>query len=85
MISIIVPVYKVVPYLRQCVDSIINQTYRDLEILLIDDGSPDECGEICDEYKEKDARVRAFHTENGACLQHEILGFIMQRGIVSVS
>lgn len=64
MISIIVPVYKVEPYLRQCVDSILNQTYRDLEILLIDDGSPDCCGKICDEYEKKDKRVRVFHTEN---------------------
>ena len=64
MISVIVPVYKVEPYLQQCVDSILNQTYRDLEVLLIDDGSPDRCGEICDEYAEKDDRVRVFHTEN---------------------
>ena len=64
MISVIVPVYKVEPYLRQCVDSILNQTYRDIEVLLIDDGSPDKCGEICDEYAEKDDRIRVFHTEN---------------------
>ena len=64
MISVIVPVYKVEPYLRQCVESVLNQTYRDIEVLLIDDGSPDRCGEICDEYVEKDARVRVFHTEN---------------------
>ncbi len=64
MISIIVPVYKVEPYLHQCVDSILNQTYRDLEIILIDDGSPDRCGEICDEYARKDNRVRVLHTEN---------------------
>lgn len=64
MISIIVPVYKVEPYLHQCVDSILAQTYRDIEVLLIDDGSPDRCGEICDEYAEKDSRVRVFHTEN---------------------
>ena len=60
MISVIVPVYKVVPYLRQCVESIINQTYRDLEILLIDDCSPDECGEICEKYKERDVRIKVF-------------------------
>ena len=54
MISVIVPVYNVERYLRQCLDSIINQTYRDLEILLIDDGSPDRCGEICDLYAKKD-------------------------------
>lgn len=64
MISVIVPVFKVAPYLRQCVDSILKQTYRDIEILLIDDGSPDECGEICEEYKEQDKRIRVFHTEH---------------------
>ncbi len=64
MISVIVPIYKVEPYLQQCVDSILNQTYSDLEILLIDDGSPDRCGEICDEYAKKDKRIRVFHTEN---------------------
>ncbi len=64
MISIIVPVYKVEPYLQQCVDSILGQTYRDIEVLLIDDGSPDRCGEICDAYGRKDHRVRVFHTEN---------------------
>ena len=63
MISVIVPVYKVEPYLRQCIESIVNQTYRDLEILLIDDGSPDRCREICEEYKEKDERIRVFHNE----------------------
>lgn len=64
MISVIVPVYKVAPYLCQCIDSIINQTYRNLEILLIDDGSPDECGIICDEYRERDNRIKVFHTKN---------------------
>ena len=64
MISVIVPVYKVAPYLRQCIESIQSQTYRNLEILLIDDGSPDECGKICEEYKEQDKRIRVFHTEN---------------------
>lgn len=64
MISVIVPVYKVEPYLNQCVDSILNQTYKDLEVLLIDDGSPDKCGDICDEYRRIDKRVRVFHTEN---------------------
>ena len=64
MISVIVPVYKVEPYIHQCVDSILKQTYKDLEIILIDDGSPDRCGDICDEYERKDKRVRVFHTEN---------------------
>lgn len=64
MISVIVPVYNVEPYLRKCLDSIVNQTYRDLEILVIDDGSTDGSGKICDEYAEKDGRIRVFHTEN---------------------
>lgn len=64
MISIIVPVYNVEPYLRRCLDSIIEQTYRDLEILVIDDGSTDQSGKICDEYAELDERIRVTHTEN---------------------
>ncbi|WP_049895863.1 glycosyltransferase family 2 protein [Oribacterium sp. NK2B42] len=64
MISLIVPVYNVEPYLRKCLDSIVNQTYRDLEILVIDDGSIDGCGQICDEYGDEDHRIKVFHTEN---------------------
>lgn len=64
MISIIVPIYNVEPYLRKCLDSVVGQTYRDLEILIIDDGSTDGSGRICDEYKEKDDRIIVFHTEN---------------------
>lgn len=64
-ISVIIPVYNVEQYLRQCLDSIINQTYRNLEIIVVDDGSPDNCGAICDEYAEKDARVIAIHKQNG--------------------
>ena len=63
MISVIVPVYNVEPYLRKCLDSIKNQTYKDMEILIVDDGSTDGSGDICDEYK-ADKRVRVFHTEN---------------------
>ena len=65
LISIIVPVYKVEPYLRKCVESIINQTYTNLEIILVDDGSPDNCGTICDEYALKDSRIKVIHKENG--------------------
>lgn len=64
-ISVIVPVYKVEPYLSRCLDSIINQTYRNLEIILVDDGSPDRCGEICDEYARQDSRIRVIHKSNG--------------------
>ena len=64
-ISVIVPVYKVEPYLRKCLDSIVGQTYRNLEIILVDDGSPDNCGEICDEYAERDERILVIHKANG--------------------
>ena len=64
-ISVIVPVYKVEPYLRCCIDSILSQTFTDFELILIDDGSPDNCGEICDEYAAKDDRVVVIHQENG--------------------
>ncbi len=64
-ISVIVPVYKVEKYLNKCVDSIINQTYKNLEIILVDDGSPDNCGKICDEYSKKDNRIKVIHKENG--------------------
>ncbi len=65
LISVIVPVYKVEPYLRKCVDSILAQTYTHLEIFLVDDGSPDNCGKICDEYAQKDSRIRVIHKKNG--------------------
>ena len=65
LISVIVPVYKVEPYLERCVNSIINQTYKNLEIILVDDGSPDNCGKICDELAIKDNRIRVIHKENG--------------------
>ena len=63
-ISVIVPVYNVEPYLRLCVNSILNQTFTDFELLLIDDGSTDYSGEICDEYASMDSRVKVFHTTN---------------------
>lgn len=65
ILSVIVPVYKVEPYLRKCLDSIVFQTYKNLEIILVDDGSPDKCGEICDEYATRDARVMVIHKVNG--------------------
>ena len=64
LLSVIIPVYNVEKYLRQCVDSVINQTYKNLEIILVDDGSPDNCGKICDEYAEKDKRVKVIHQLN---------------------
>ena len=64
-ISVIVPVYKVEPYIHRCVDSILNQSYSDFELILVDDGSPDGCGCICDDYAKKDSRVHVIHRENG--------------------
>lgn len=64
-VSVIVPVYAVEEYLPRCIQSIVEQTYRDFELLLVDDGSPDRCGEICDEWALKDSRIRVIHKENG--------------------
>src|SRR5574344_2644299 len=65
LISIIVPVYKVEQYLDECVQSIRNQTYTNLEIILVDDGSPDRCPEMCDEYAKQDSRIKVIHKKNG--------------------
>lgn len=65
LISIIIPIYKVESYLRRCLDSIVHQTYTNLEIILVDDGSPDNCPQICDEYAAKDNRIVVIHKENG--------------------
>ena len=63
-ISVIVPVYRVEKYIYRCVDSILGQTFTDFELILVDDGSPDNCGTICDEYAERDSRVMVIHQEN---------------------
>ena len=65
LISVIVPIYKVEAYLERCIRSIVNQTYKNLEIILVDDGSPDSCPDICDVWKEKDDRIKVIHKKNG--------------------
>lgn len=65
LFSIIIPIYKVQDYLEKCVDSVCGQTYNDIEIILVDDGSPDNCPAICDEYAKKDSRIKVIHKENG--------------------
>lgn len=79
-ISIIVPIYKAEEYLRRCVDSILAQTFTDFEILLVDDGSPDKSGEMCEEYARKDLRVRVYHKENGGVSSARQFGLEHARG-----
>lgn len=79
-ISIIVPVYKVEKYLKKCVDSIIAQTFTDIEIILVDDGSPDDSGKICDEYAVQDKRIKVIHKENGGLSSARNAGIEMAKG-----
>lgn len=65
LVSIIVPIYKVQEYLNECIESIVNQTYKNIELILVDDGSPDKCPQMCDEWAGKDNRIRVIHKENG--------------------
>lgn len=65
LVSIIVPVYKVEQYLKRCMDSVLNQIYKNIEVILVNDGSPDNCPALCDEYEKIDSRVRVIHKENG--------------------
>ena len=80
MISVIIPVYNVQEYLRQCVDSVICQTYGDLQIILVDDGSTDDCPGICDEYAGKDKRVTVLHSVNGGLSKARNLGLSIATG-----
>lgn len=80
LISIIVPVYNVEKYLDQCIESIINQTYKELEIFLIEDGSPDNCGAICDSWAKKDDRIKVFHVDNGGSARARNIGLLHAKG-----
>ena len=80
MISVIVPVYNVEKYLRKCVDSILNQTYTDFELLLVDDGSSDSCPQICDDYAARDPRVRVIHKPNGGLISARNEGILTAKG-----
>ena len=68
LVSVIVPIYKVEEYLEECLISITEQTYHNLDIILVDDGSPDRCPEICDSYAKKDARIKVIHKKMEVCL-----------------
>lgn len=80
LISVIVPVYKVERYLDECVESILAQTYRNLEVILVDDGSPDNCPRMCDAWAEKDRRVKVIHKENGGLSSARNAGLDIARG-----
>lgn len=79
-LSVIVPVYKVEKYLRRCIDSILEQNYRDIELILVDDGSPDRCPEMCDQYQKKDKRVRVIHQKNSGVAVARNAGMRMATG-----
>lgn len=64
LISVVIPIYNVEAYLQRCIESVVHQTYENIEIILVDDGSPDKCGEICDKYEAGDSRIRVIHQEN---------------------
>lgn len=80
LVSVIVPIYNVEPYLRECVDSIVRQTYRNLEIILVDDGSPDNCGKIADSYAEQDERIKVIHKKNGGLSDARNVGIARSTG-----
>lgn len=73
-LSVIVPVYGAEKYIIKCLDSILSQTFTDFELLLVDDGSPDKCGEICDKYAKMDKRIKVFHKDNGGVSSARNLG-----------
>ena len=80
LISVIVPIYKVEKYLRKCVDSILRQTFANLEIILVNDGSPDECAEICNEYQKTDCRIKVIHKSNGGLSSARNAGLDIAKG-----
>ena len=79
-ISIIVPVYNVENYIHRCLDSLMDQTYKNLEIILVDDGSTDSSGIICDEYSKKDRRIQVIHKKNGGLVSARKAGILLATG-----
>lgn len=79
-VSVITPVYKVEKYLGKCIDSILNQSFKDFELIIVDDGSPDSCGKIADEYEKIDSRVKVIHKENGGAPSARNAGIEIAKG-----
>lgn len=79
-VSVIIPVYKVEKYLDKCVESVVNQSYKNLEIILVDDGSPDNCPQMCDEWAKKDNRIKVIHKENGGVSSARNKGLEIAKG-----
>ena len=84
LFSIIVPIFNVSAYVRKCIESIVNQTYQNLDIILVDDGSTDDSGVICDEYAEKDSRIRVIHKTNGGLVSARKAGINIAKGEYSL-
>ena len=80
LFSVIVPIYNIEKYIRRCIDSVLAQSFADFELILVDDGSPDNCGTICDEYAKKDARIKVIHKENGGLVSARQAGIKVAEG-----
>lgn len=80
LVSIIIPIYNVEIYLKKCIDTVIKQTYKNIEIILVDDGSPDGCAQICDDYKKKDSRIKVIHKTNGGLSDARNAGIVEATG-----
>lgn len=84
LFSIIVPIFNVSAYVRKCIESIVNQTYQNLDIILVDDGSTDDSGDICDKYADKDSRIRVVHKKNGGLVSARKAGINVAEGVYSL-
>ncbi|MBQ1397138.1 MAG: glycosyltransferase family 2 protein, partial [Clostridia bacterium] len=80
LISVIVPIYRIERYLGICIESILDQTYKNIELILVDDGSPDRCPEICDLYASKDSRITVIHKQNGGLVSARKAGILASHG-----
>ena len=80
LLSVIIPIYNVELYLNRCMESIVNQTYKNLEIIMVDDGSPDNCPELCEEWGKRDSRIKVIHKKNGGLSDARNMGLSVATG-----